>query len=251
MKAWRRHPFRVVVRFFWMGAELALAALTYICRCALRSAASHPRARPLWLQYSCRRFLHIFGLQAQGMGSVPDRGLLICNHLTYLDSLVLASITPCVFVSKREVRHWPVFGWFTTVAGTVYVDRERRTHVASVTDEIQTVLDRGLLVVLFPEGTSSDGRTVLPLKTALLEPAAAQDRPLSVGLIEYQIDEGDVTGEVCYWGDMTFFPHLVNVFGLPRIRATVRFASVQRDTADRKELARQLHAELLRLKQSP
>jgi lyso-ornithine lipid O-acyltransferase len=251
MKAWRRHPFQVLFRACWMAGDLAFGALQYSWRCAFHSAATHPRARPLWLQACCRRYVKVFGLETEAVGTIPSRGLLICNHLTYLDIMVLSSITSCVFVAKRDIRRWPVFGWFTTVSGSVYVDRERRAHVGNVTDEIQTVLDRGLLVILFAEGTSSDGRTVLPLKSSLLQAATAEDRPLSVGLIEYQTEEGDVPTEVCYWGDMTFFPHLLNVLGIRRIRATVRFAAVQRETTDRKELARQLHGELLRLKKTP
>ena len=123
-------------------------------------------------------------------------------------------------------------------------------QVGRVNDEIQAALNQGALVVLFPEGASSNGQTVLPFKSALLEPAAQPAHPLSVGAIQYTIEDGDVGDEVCYWGDHTFFPHLLNLLGKRAVRATVRFAPVQRTGADRKQLARQLRGEILRLKNS-
>ena len=140
-------------------------------RCAFRKNNSRAR-RAAWLQRHCRRALDIFPLKPRAAGPVPSRGLLISNHLGYLDILVLSAITPAVFVSKREVKFWPVFGQFAQMAGTLFVNRERRTQVGHVNDEIQNALDDGALVVLFPEGKSSNGADVLPFKSALLEPAA-------------------------------------------------------------------------------
>jgi 1-acyl-sn-glycerol-3-phosphate acyltransferase len=117
-----------------------------------------------------------------------------------------------------------------------------------VNAEIQHALDAGMLVILFPEGTSSDGRTVLPFKSALLEPAVQQIHPLSVAVIQYRLEAGDVGEDVCYWGDMTFLPHLLNLLGLPTLRASVRLAPFQQSVNDRKELARNLHAEVLKLR---
>jgi 1-acyl-sn-glycerol-3-phosphate acyltransferase len=168
--------------------------------------------------------------------------------LSYLDILVLASLAPAVFVAKREVKSWPVMGLLAQLGGTLFVDRERRTQVGEVNDEIQAALDGGALVVLFPEGTSSDGQTVLPFKSSLLEPATQQKHPLTVGRLRYAITDGDAGAEVCYWGDAVFFPHLLNLLGKRAVRVSVRFARIQNHGADRKELARQLHAEVLGLK---
>ena len=141
-----------------------------------------------------------------------------------------------------------MFGWLASLAGTVYVNRERRTQVGLVADQMQTALAAGVLVILFPEGTSSDGSTVLPFKSSLLEPATRPMHPLAVGWIHYELEDGDMAEKVCYWKDMTFFPHLLNLLCKRRIRATVRFMSVVERSTDRKELARQLHAEVLKLK---
>ena len=109
-------------------------------------------------------------------------------------------------------------------------------------------MQTGALVVLFPEGTSSDGKTVLPFKSSLLEPAIRQAHPLSAGLIEYALEDGDVGHEVCYWKDMTLVPHLINLCSKRAVQASVHFTQLREGNADRKQLARQLHAEVLRMK---
>jgi len=243
-----KHPIRVIGRLLWICVELIFAALTFAARCAFRPKATALASRAMWLQYSSRRFLRIFGVTYQTAGDIPTRGLLVSNHLSYLDVLLLASISPAVFVAKREVKFWPVFGWFASLVGTVFVNRERRTNVGKVNDEIQSALDQNALVILFPEGTSSDGKTILPFKSSLLEPATNQTQPISISLIEYALDDGDVVEEVCYWRDMTFLPHAINLTSKRGVRAKVRFAMVKNSSHDRKELAKQLHSEILSLK---
>jgi 1-acyl-sn-glycerol-3-phosphate acyltransferase len=176
--------------------------------------------------------------------------MLASNHLSYLDILMLGAITPVAFVAKREVRNWPVFGWFARLAGTMFVHREKRSDVNRSTAEIKEALRNGALVVLFPEGTSSDGDTVLPFKSALLAPATQQEHPLSASFIRYGLDDGSVADEVCYWRDMTLVPHLLNLLGKRGVSAHVSFMQVHEGCANRKELARQLHAEVVRLREA-
>jgi 1-acyl-sn-glycerol-3-phosphate acyltransferase len=248
MKGLRQHPLRVTGRFLWFVGVVVAAVFDFLFRCAFRPENSAPTTRALWLQRHSRRVLKIFNLEARAYGPVPTSGLLVSNHLGYLDIFVLASLAPIVFVAKREIKFWPVIGWLTQMGGTLFVDRERRAHVGQVNDEIKSALDQGALVVLFPEGGSSNGQTVLPFKSSLLEPAVQPAHPLSVSAIQYTIEDGDVIREVCYWGDHTFFPHLLNLLGKRAVRATVRFAPVQRTGADRKQLAVQLREEILKLK---
>src|SRR5213593_3273567 len=128
MKSWLKHPLRVTGRLSWLGTELLMSAISYAIYCAFRPPDSLPAARAMWLQNSTRRLLRVFRIETQFTGDIPSSGLLVCNHLSYLDILVLSALAPCVFVAKREVRHWPVFGWFAKLAGTVFVHREQRTH---------------------------------------------------------------------------------------------------------------------------
>lgn len=250
MRALLRHPLRVIGRLFWLIAELTLAALNYARWCGFSRNCSGAK-RALWLQHSSRRVLRIFRTEIRTSGTVPTSGLLVSNHLSYVDILVISSVTPAMFVAKREVRSWPVFGFFAKCAGTLFVDREHRSRVGQTTGEIQTALDQGALVVLFPEGTSSNGETVLPFKSSLLEPATRQTHSLFAGLIQYKLDDGNVSEEICYWKDMTLVPHLFNLLSKKIIRAQVSFTPIREGSTDRKELARQLHSEILRLKEAP
>lgn len=250
MKSWLRHPLRVTGRLLWLAAELLLGACRYIPQCAFAKSEVALAVRARWLQTVCRRVLRIFGTEIRVSGAIPRAGFMVSNHLSYMDILVVAACTPVVFVAKREVRGWPVFGWFARLAGTLFVHRESRTHVAQVANEIESALQRGALVVLFPEGTSSDGKTVLPFKSSLLEPVARHSHPMTAALIGYELADGDVGEEVCYWKDMTLVPHLVNLMSKKSLRAFVQFKAAQINGADRKELARQLHAEVLRMKEA-
>lgn len=241
--------FRIIaglIQFLWV---VFVAFSDYLVRYAFRRA-NGPTVRAVWLQRHSRRALGIFKLRMRVAGPVPAGGLLVSNHLSYLDILVISSIVPAVFVAKREVKSWPVLGRLAQLAGTLFVDRERRTQVGEMTGEIQAALDLGALVVLFPEGTSSDGSGVLPFKSALLEPAARRTHPLCVACIQYALDDGDAASEICYWGDHTFFPHLLHLLGHRGFSVCLQLAPIGPVTGDRKELARQLRAEVLKLKET-
>ena len=170
---------------------------------------------------------------------------MVSNHLSYLDVVVLSSIGPCVFVAKRDVAAWPLFGWLARAAGTIFVDRERRLATADVVDLVREAVAGGSLVVLFPEGTSSDGSTVLPFKSALLESAVELRCSVAAAAIEYTLDKGSVADEVCYWRDMTLVPHLLNLFFKREIRSTCSFSLPRIRIGDRKEIARELREEII------
>src|SRR6202012_2064216 len=122
-----------------------------------------------------------------------------------------AAQRPCVFVSKLEVRDWPIFGACAQLGGTIFIDRTHRGDVSAVVQQMRAVLKDGVLVVLFPEGTSSGGSNVLPFKSSLLEPALHLGCPVTAVALGYALDEGSVANEICYWRDMTLLPHLLHV----------------------------------------
>jgi lyso-ornithine lipid O-acyltransferase len=245
MTSWLKHPLRVTGRLLWMAAELARAAMVFRFR-RLGNASVLERSR--WLQQTTRRLIRIIRLELEVSGPVPTSGLLVSNHTGYVDVLVLGSLSASVFVSRADVEHWPLFGWFAAKAGTIFVHRQRKIQTRDVNLEIEAVLKSGALVVLFPEGTSSDGRGVLPFKSSLLEPAARELRPIAVGAIEYRLDDGDPGNEVAYWGDAMLVPHLITLLSKRRVCAKVRFGCVAHEGADRKQLAQRLRTEVLNLK---
>ncbi len=180
-------------------------------------------------------------------GALPSHGLIVCNHLSYLDILVMSSALPCVFVSKAEVEQWPVFGRYARWAGSVFVRRHDRADAARANTSIAESLQTGVPVVLFPEGTTTDGQSVLRFHSTMLQPsidAAAQVTPCS---IRYELEDGAVEREVCWWGDMALLPHFLNLLTKKTIRVTLTFGNPILADGDRKELSQILHREVLRL----
>src|SRR5882672_10787489 len=175
--------FRAAGKLVWFLLQVAANVINYIFTTAFVSANSKWKARAAWLNLCCRRHLKIFGYVGTISGEIPKSGLLVSNHLSYLDILVICANAPSVFVSKADVRRWPLFGWLAALAGTVSIERERRSHVGAVNQEIQSALDEGILVVIFPEGTSSDGETVRPFRSSLLEPALRGGHPIATACI--------------------------------------------------------------------
>jgi 1-acyl-sn-glycerol-3-phosphate acyltransferase len=205
-------------------------------------------ARTEWLHRWCSFACRILGIRLTLRGSMPHAGLLVCNHLSYLDILVLSSIRPCLFVAKRDVATWPLFGWLARAAGTIFVDRRSRVAAGVVADLIRGAIAGGSLVVLFPEGTSSDGSNVLPFKSALLEPALQLNCPVTAGAINYSLPEGSVADEVCYWRDMTLVPHLLNLLSKDEVRSKLSLERFDPRGVDRKQLALELRREVVRLR---
>lgn len=239
--------FRAAGKLLWFLFEVGVILVDYVLTAAFVSGTHRRVARAAWLHRACRRHIKIYSCTVTHQGPVPQSGLLVANHLSYLDILVLSSITPTVFVSKSEVRNWPLFGWLASLGGTVFIQRERRTHVGPVNREIAAAMADGALVAVFPEGTSTNGDVVLPFRSPLLEPVMAGAHSIATAYLHYELEGGDARHEVCYWGDHTFFPHAVNLLGKRRVRAHVTFGTFERTTDDRKELALQLRAAVLGL----
>lgn len=210
----------------------------------------HP-LRAAWMSRQARRFLRALNLTVERSGPPPSSGVLVANHLSYLDILVLGAAGPLVFVAKRQTRGWPVFGPLIRAAGTVFVERERAHDLPRVLAELSAAGagGGGVVVAFFPEGTSTDGSTVLPFRPALLAPAVASGQPVTPAWIGYTLDadDGSAADEVCWWGDTAFAPHLLNLFSKKIIRARVAYAPPEPPGDDRKELARRLHARVCAL----
>jgi lyso-ornithine lipid O-acyltransferase len=239
-----------IVRLSWLGFELLRAFLKYFAGPQLVPRERRTQARTLWLQEACVRLLRVFNLEVRWSGAAPERGLLVCNHLSYLDILVIGAIAPARFVAKSEVKSWPVFGIFARLGGTLFVNRQSRMGSGRLSSQLRNALAEGGLIVLFPEGTSSNGETVLPFRPALFGAIAGTNHSVAAGLIRYWVQDGTVAEDVCYWGDMTLVPHLLKLLGKRGISAQLTFRAISEVPHDRKELARQVHSEVLRLQQA-
>jgi 1-acyl-sn-glycerol-3-phosphate acyltransferase len=169
------------------------------------------------------------GIEITVEGVFPGRGAVIANHLSYLDIVVFASLHPCVFVSKEEVRRWPVVGWMTTMSGTVYVARGHGGSAMRARKGMQAALDAGLPVVFFPEWTTSNGSQLLKFHSGLLSQVVAGDAPVTAAYLRYSLVEDNgpdvsVANDVCYWGDRNMLAHVFRFLALRGVRAEIRFA---------------------------
>jgi 1-acyl-sn-glycerol-3-phosphate acyltransferase len=171
---------------------------------------------------------------------------VVANHLSYLDILVMSATRPFVMVSKVEVRGWPLLGWITAQAGTVYVERadvkggQKQTH-AEVNAMMATAFRSGLPVLFYPEGTTTGGDTVLPFRRGLFNSIVRDGVPATTAALAYEIGPGNegmnVAEHVCFVGDAEFGPHLFNLLGLTGVKVRVRFGGERIDGNDRFELA--------------
>ena len=235
MSSFRRQA-RILVRL----TILLGTALEYCFRFLFRwiCGKSSLAERAHWLHQSCRCGLARLRIATRVHGEFPSRGILVSNHLSYLDILIYSSVAPCVFVSKKEVLSWPLFGLMAYMSGTVFIDRTRAADARRVNSEMQDALAKGSVVVLFAEGTSTNGSTVLPFRPALFEGAVQISEPVTPAHIRYEVWAGSPENDVCYWGTATFFPHLLRMLSRRGIAATIRFAGPT-TFQDRKTAARQ------------
>jgi len=200
-----------------------------------------------WLQEACARGLHAIDVQLQVEGRLPTSGLIVSNHVGYLDILCCSAAVPCVFVSKAEVERWPIFGRYTRWSGSVFVRRHDRADAARANVSVGDSLQDGVPVVLFPEGTTTDGQRVLRFHSTMLQPAIDSGAPITPCAIHYELEDGDAAREVCWWGDMKLLPHVWNLLGKKSVRARIVFGEPVTAKGDRKELSAVLHEEVSRL----
>jgi 1-acyl-sn-glycerol-3-phosphate acyltransferase len=148
-------------------------------------------------------------------------GAVVSNHLSYLDILLYSSVRPFVMVAKTEVRGWPLLGWLTAQAGTVYVKRGGgpKTYPA-VNAAMAEAYRSGLPVLFFPEGTTTDSAGVLPFRRGLFHSVLNDGVSLRTAALRYSLEacmvnRGATVGEdVCWWGEMGFTSHMFWMMGL-------------------------------------
>ena len=234
--------------------SLAIAAAGYFLTVKLPGRSRCIATRAAWLQREARRLLRAIGVETGCVGAPPAGGVLVSNHISYLDILVHAAQAPQVFISKAEVAGWPVFGPLTKCAGTLFIRRELRSDVLRVAAEMLPVVHAGTVLTFFPEGTSTGGDRVLPFRAPLLAPLVEHGWPVTPAFLRYELppQEGTVEEAVAYYRPETVFgPHLLQLLGRRGVRATVTYGMPQEPGSDRKELAARLREAICTLGDLP
>jgi 1-acyl-sn-glycerol-3-phosphate acyltransferase len=194
----------------------------------------------VWIHGWCGRIVRVLGFRCEVEGRIPVGGAVVSNHLSYLDILLYSSVQPFVMVAKTEVRGWPLLGWLTAQAGTVYVERGGGpTTYPRVNAAMAEAYRSGLPVLFFPEGTTTDGAGVLPFRRGLFHSVLDNGVSLRTAALRYRLESDWVNGEatvgedVCWWGEMGFTPHIFGLLGLRGLRAQIRFGEEIVERADR------------------
>jgi 1-acyl-sn-glycerol-3-phosphate acyltransferase len=179
--------------------------------------------RALWLQSACRGVLRSVGVHCAVTGTPPTHGLVVSNHLSYLDIAVFSAVMPCAFVSKAEIGKWPYFGLAARAGGTIFLNRSSKASAAEAAREIADRLELPVPVLLFPEGTSTDGSRMLRFHSSLFQPAIAAQASVTPASLRY-VSDGDLPeSEYCWYGDADFLAHLWKLLRSPGFSATITF----------------------------
>lgn len=217
-----------------VGVRLPLFLLVNAVTIPLYAMALGPARRwrrPIQV-FWCRAMLRLVGLHVHTIGT-PHRGgptLYVANHASYLDIPVLSRRLQGAFVAKSDVAHWPLFGIISRLTGTIFVSRQL-AEARVQGERIRAHLAAGGNLLLFPEGTSTDGSGVAPFKAAPFDLAAGRGKetvvqPVSIAYPRYA-DGTPLTGSLrelyCWYGDMTLLPHLLKVFALRGAEVELRF----------------------------
>ncbi len=235
----------VLISIQWLLGKLGLSGWGFICSNYYRVLRA------------------LLGIRVRVVGQpMRERAVLyVSNHVSWADIVVIGSIAPVAFVAKREVASWPLVGITAKMQRTVFVDRTRRHQATQAVNDIVERLASGTSVVLFAEGTSSDGNRVLPFRSALLGAVerAAQGgtaagiliQPMS---ISYTSLHGIPMGRqhrplVAWYGDLDFIPHIKEFIARGAVDAVVSYGEpVPADgEADRKTMTRALEGAVRRL----
>jgi 1-acyl-sn-glycerol-3-phosphate acyltransferase len=199
--------------------------------------------RALWLQGAAQAILKVLDIKSQVQGRPPMCGLVVSNHLSYLDIIIISATMPCFFVAKMEIGSWPFFGKAARSGGTIFLDRSSLASAMTVAEQMTERLKLPISVLLFPEGTSTDGAQVLRFHSRLIDPATTAGAPITAAAIRYVIEGGVEERELCWYGDEEFISHLWKVLGVTGFSAQLHFGEPQ-IYSDRRVAADQTHAEI-------
>ncbi len=243
----------------WWRTVWKLAAVIAICvvlvplQLLVRGLTQGPASAqiPRWWHAGLRRILGI-KVTVDGMAVTDRPTLFVGNHLSHFDIFVLGSLLPASFIAKEDMAHWPIANRLCALQDTVFVSRRPR-DAAKMTSRMQAVLQRRRSLVLFPEGTTSDGRAVAPFKSSLFSAFLGHGagawtlQPFTLTLLAVDGDPVGVGGKrdaYAFYGDMAMAGHMRHFLGLrgAHLHLVLHPPRQIDQDQDRKQLASGLHA---------
>ena len=236
-----RRAIRIGLLMLHLAWGVTLAGLIF----PLLSSAQRDRRIMAW----ARRLLRVLGvrLQADAAPRLPGGALLVCNHVSWLDIYLIYATRRVHFVSKAEVRNWPVAGWLAHTTGTLFIERGRRADTARINTEMRARMQSGAWVAVFPEGTTGDGKGLRRFMPSLLQPAVELNCPIVPAALRYRTLAGEYSAAPAYIGDLSMWQSLKQIVGEPGLVAELHFGDPILPNGHRRELAAQAEAATARL----
>ncbi len=208
--------------------------------------------REMRVQVWALQFLALWGIHLKVIGQpvVSGPALIVSNHISWLDISVIHAARYCRFVSKSDIRQWPLIGMLATGAGTLYIERASRKDALRMVKDMADAMKEGDVVAVFPEGTTSDGRDLLPFHANLIQSAIQADAPVQPMSLKFiDADSGEPSYAPCYIGDDTLIGSMWRTLTASRIIAVVHFGEVQAAHGrDRRAWAHDLRQDIIRLR---
>ena len=193
-----------------------------------------------------RRMLRGLGLTLTTSGTANTGAtLFVANHVSWLDILAVDSVQPARFVSKADVRHWPLLGWLVACGGTLFIERERKRDAVRVVHAVAEALNAGDTVAVFPEGTTGAGPEPLPFHANLLQAAVATGTPVQPAVLCFSDADQPFSPAVEFLGATTLLQSLWRVARARGLRVSVELLPPQGSRhADRRALAAHLRDQI-------
>lgn len=218
------------LRALWRLARALVHAVAGAATILVRFHRMNQPQRDARVQDWALKMLALLGIRLELRGRPPVAGpiLLVANHISWLDIVVMHAARHCRFVSKADVRHWPLIGTLATGAGTLYIERESRRDAMRVVRRMAESLERGEIVAVFPEGTTSDGMALLPFHGNLIQAAISAGAPVQPVALSF-LDAGTraTSRSPCYIDDDTLARSIWRTLAGGEITAVVHYGQPQ------------------------
>jgi len=212
----------------------------------------NPAQREARVQVWATQLLRIWGiaLEVRGQPVISGPTLLVSNHISWLDIVVIHATRHCRFVSKSELREWPLIGTLATGAGTLYIERENRKDAKRMVNEMAQALKSGDVLAVFPEGTTGDGMGLLPFHANLIQSAIDADAPIQPLALQFVDSQTNgISMAARFVGEDTLVGSIWRTLNAHHLKAVVQFGEIQNaDGRSRREWAATLSKDVAALK---
>ncbi|MCF7791040.1 MAG: 1-acyl-sn-glycerol-3-phosphate acyltransferase [Victivallales bacterium] len=235
-----RRLYRIVGVFFWFFMMAFYGLSFHLLYFRKNKAALIKRlsfAEKVWSGGLAK----IIGLKIKVFGSVENiKGMLVSNHLSYVDIITLGAVFPIRFTPKKEIASWPFLGWFIRISQPIWINRTSKQDSLKVVRQFADTIKNGTRLVVFPEGTTSDGKgDLLQFKSAVFDVAVTQNIRLCPVLVHYNGNEGS---EIPWYGDDSLLGHVWKLLAIKRVNAEVHILEpVEIAGRNRKKLSKDIY----------